>query len=203
MAADSRTSPEPAERGVEHRPATLRAEEQPSAAPTPGKDLASAILVAVFASVVMTASAQLEIPDTRFTAPGLLPFLTGLALLGMSLVLAVRAVRAGVLQHVGAALAQTVSVYLSSTEERRAWLLASLVVVYVLLVAQLGFELPLPLVAYALSTYEIVSVLVIALILKLFWQASLLRCFVVSLVGVEALALAFRFGFNMIMPEVF
>jgi hypothetical protein len=181
----------------------MQGEEDTAKQSTPGKDLASGVFVAVFAVAVMAGSLQLEVPDTRFTAPGLLPFMTGLALLGMSIVLAVRAVRAGALMHAAAKFADVVSVYLGSGEERRAWLLGSLVLGYVVLVAQLSFEMALPVVGYTLSTYEIVSVLVITLILKLFWQATVLRCFLVSLFVVEALALAFRFGFNMIMPEVF
>lgn len=203
MAADSRTSSETAGQSAEPGPVVLHSEEEPTGEPTPGKDLASAILVAVFSSAVIAASAQLEVPDTRFTAPGLLPFVTGLALLGMSMVLGLRAVRAGALQNVGARLGELVKAYFADGEERRAWLLAGLVLGYVVLVARLRFELPLPIVPYALSAYEIVSVCVITLILKLFWQASVLRCFLVSLIGVETLALAFRFGFNMIMPEVF
>lgn len=203
MTADSSTSPKPAGQVAEPQPVVLHAEEETVGEPTPLKDLTSAILIAVFSLTVMVASMQLEVPETRFTAPGLLPFMTGLALLGMSLALALRAVHAGALQHVGAGLAAAFGAYCGSTEERRAWLLAGLVLVYVVLVAQLSFELPVPLIAYALSTYEVISVLVITLILKIFWQASVLRCFLVALIGVEMLALAFRFGFNMIMPEVF
>lgn len=181
----------------------MRDEEDTSKQSTPGKDFTSAMLIAGFAVVLMAGSLRLEVPDTRFTAPGLLPFVTGLALLGMSVVLALRAIRAGALAHVGAGLTGAIGRYVGSAEERRAWLLAGLVLGYVVLVAQLSFELPVPLVPYALSAYEIISVLVVGLILKLFWRASVLRCFLVSLIVVEALALAFRFGFNMIMPEVF
>ncbi|NNC63976.1 MAG: hypothetical protein HKN84_04250 [Gammaproteobacteria bacterium] len=201
MAADSQTAPEPQEQGA--GPVRMHGEEDTAKQSSPGKDLTSAILVAVFAVAVIAGSLQLEVPDTRFTAPGLLPFITGLALLGMSIVLAVRAVRAGALTHIGAKFSDVVRVYFGSGEERRAWLLGSLVLGYVVLVAHLSVELPLPFVAYALSAYELISILVITLILKLFWQATVLRCFLVSLFVVEALALAFRFGFNMIMPEVF
>ncbi len=200
MAADSRTSPEPAGHDVE--PVRMRDEED-TARSTPGKDLMSAVVIAALAAVVMAASIRLEVPDARFTAPGLLPFVTGLALLGMSLVLALRAVRAGALRGAGAAFASAAAAYFASSEERRAWLLGALVLAYVVLVAQLSFELPVPLVGYALSAFEVVSVFTITILLKQFWRASLLRCFIVALVAVEVLALAFRFGFNMIMPEVF
>ena len=201
MAADSRTSREPNERGA--GPVRMRDEEDAAKGSTPGKDLVSAVVIAVFAGVVMAGSIGLDVPDTRFTAPGLLPFITGVALLGMSLVLGLRAARAGALRGVSAAFSAAAAAYFASSEERRAWLLGALVLAYVVLVAQLSFELPVPLVGYALSAYEVVSVLTVTLVLKLFWRASLLRCFLVSLVAVEVLALAFRFGFNMIMPEVF
>jgi len=201
MATDSRSPPEPAGQGA--GPVRLHDEEETAGEATPLKDFVGANLVAVFAITVIAASLRLDVPDTRFTAPGLLPFVTGFALLGMSLVLAVRAVCAGALRHLGAGLAAAAGKFFNSTEERRAWLLAGLVLAYVVLIAQLSIELPLPLVAYALSTYEIISVLVITLILRLFWRARLWRCFLVALSGVEVLALAFRFGFNMLMPEVF
>ena len=201
MAADSRTQREPTEHDA--GPVRIPDEEDVAQASTPGKDLASAVAVAAFAALVMAGSTGLAVPDTRFTAPGLLPFVTGLALLGMSVALAVRALRAGALRGVGASFSSAATVYFSSTEERRAWLLGALVLAYVVLVAQLKFELPLPLVDYALSTYEVVSILTVTVVLKLFWRASLLRCLFVSLLAVEVLALAFRFGFNMIMPEVF
>ncbi len=117
--------------------------------------------------------------------------------------LGARAIRAGALRGAGEAFSNAAATYLGSNEERRAWLLGALVLAYVVLVAQLSFELPLPFVGYALSGYEIISVLVITLVLKLFWRAAVLRCFLVSLMAVEVLALSFRFGFNMIMPEVF
>lgn len=200
MAADSRTSPEPAGRDAE--PVRMRDEED-TARSTPGKDLMSAVVIAAFAAVVAVASIRLEVPDTRFTAPGLLPFITALALLGMSLVLGLRAVRAGALERAGTAFSSAAATYLGSSEERRAWLLGLLVLAYVVLVAQLSFELPVALVGYALSAFEVVSVFTITILLKLFWRASLLRCFLVASIAVEVLALAFRFGFNMIMPEVF
>ena len=201
MAADSRTARERSEHGAES--ARVRNEEDTAKGSTPGKDLVSAVVIAVFAVVVIVGSVGLEIPDTHFTAPGLLPFVTGLALLGMSLVLAVRAICAGGLRDAIAAFLTTAAAYFASQEEGRAWLLGSLVLAYVILVAQFSFELPVPFVSYALSAYEVISVLITTTLLKLFWRASFLRCFIVSLVAIEVLALAFRFGFNMIMPEVF
>jgi hypothetical protein len=58
-----------------------------------GKDLTAAAAVAVFSLYVMFIAVRMPNPDTIFTHPGLLPFLTGLTLLLMAVGLAIRAVR--------------------------------------------------------------------------------------------------------------
>ena len=72
MATDSRSPPEPAGQGA--GPVRLHDEEETAGEATPLKDFVGANLVAVFAITVIAASLRLDVPDTRFTAPGLLPF---------------------------------------------------------------------------------------------------------------------------------
>ena len=62
---------------------------------TPNKDLASAVVVAVVAVLTLVFSFRLDVPGSFYTAPGLLPFITGFTLLLMALTLGVRAIRAG------------------------------------------------------------------------------------------------------------
>jgi hypothetical protein len=171
----------------------------------PLKDLVSATLLALFALVVIWLSWNLDIPDRFSTAPGLLPFVTALALLGMSAVLARQAVRAGAGRQFFATLADGLKAFGANDEDRRALLLIVIVVVYVLLVAAVEFELRLstPVIELAFSSYEFISIAVITGILKLFWGAALWRCFVVAALGVECLAWAFRYGFNIVMPATF
>lgn len=156
---------------------------------TPLKDLIGAAIVGALGVAAMSLSVVLENPERLLTAPGLLPFITGLALLLMAIALGSQAVRGGAARGFFAALGVAARDAWSSAEDRRAALLGGLVCVYVLLVAQLAFEL--------------VSIVVVAAILKLFWRASVLRCVVVAVLAVEALALSFRYGFNLIMPGAF
>ena len=74
-----------------------------------------------------------------------------------------------------------------------------------LLVAFINFELrlPTPLFVLQISSYEVISVIMVTWVLRIFWGASLLRCFLPTLITVEALAFVFRYGFGILMPETF
>lgn len=176
-----------------------------ASAASPRKDLASAVMIAAFAIAVMGLSVSLERPEGLLTAPGLLPFVTGLALLAMALALGIQALRAGAARGFVTALVAGLRALPASAEDRRAGLLGALVLGYVYVVGQISFELRLATerFEFLLSGFELVSIFVITSMLKLFWRASLLRCFAVALVTVESLALSFRYGFNLIMPEAF
>lgn len=182
-------------------------EEEPEARSTPTKDLASAAVIAVVAVLTMVFSLRLDVPGSFYTAPGLLPFITGFTLLLMAITLGARAIRAGAKLNAAALLGG------SSDRTRRSWsvenarrpMLIALVVTYVLLVAFINFELrfPTPLFELQISSYEVISVIMVTGLLRMFWRASLARCFVISLVTVEALAAVFRYGFGVLMPETF
>jgi hypothetical protein len=174
-------------------------------AATPLQDLLSAVVLAALATVAVFMSLRLEVPDALSTAPGLLPFVVGASLLAMSVALGLGALRAGALRELDAGVGRSVAAFMTKPEERRGALLLALVIAYVLLVAYLpvGVRLPVAGLALEISAYEIVSVVMIAAILKIYWRASMLRCALVAVAGVEILALAFRFGFHMIMPETY
>lgn len=173
--------------------------------PTPRKDLLSAGLLAASALAVMGLSTRLEVPDRWYTAPGLLPFVTGAALLAMALALGWQALAAGAARRPLGHLAASLRALTADGENRRAALLALLVLAYVLLVARIDFELRVQTawLELVVSGYELVSIVMIATVLRLFWRARVLRCLIVAAVGVETLAWAFRYGFHMIMPEAF
>ena len=176
-----------------------------AAAASRRKDLGSAAVMAAFAVATMLMSLDLESPEGLLTAPGLLPFITGLALLVMSLVLAGQALRAGAARGFSTAVTAALRAAVRSAEDRRAGLLGALVLAYVVIVGRISVELRLdtPRVELLLSGFELVSILAVTTILKIFWRASVIRCFVAALVTVEILALSFRYGFNLIMPEAF
>ena len=174
---------------------------------TPNKDLASAVVVAVVAVLTLVFSFRLDVPGSFYTAPGLLPFITGFTLLLMALTLGVRAIRAGAKMNVAGLLgipSKMIRGFLSAKNWRRPILIA-LVVTYVLLVAFINFELrlPTPLFVLQISSYEVISVIMVTWVLRTFWGASLLRCFLTTLITVEALAFVFRYGFGILMPETF
>ncbi len=174
---------------------------------TPNKDLASAVVVAVVAVLTLVFSFRLDVPGSFYTAPGLLPFITGFTLLLMALTLGVRAIRAGAKMSVAGLLgisSKMIRGFLSAKNWRRP-ILTALVVTYVLLVAFINFELrlPTPLFVLQISSYEVISVIMVTWVLRIFWGASLLRCFLTTLITVEALAFVFRYGFGILMPETF
>ena len=174
---------------------------------TPNKDLASAVVVAVVAVLTLVFSIRLDVPGSFYTAPGLLPFITGFTLLLMALTLGVRAIRAGAKMSVAGLLgisSKMIRGFLSAKNWRRP-ILTALVVTYVLLVAFINFELrlPTPLFVLQISSYEVISVIMATWVLRIFWGSSLLRCFMTTLITVEALAFVCRYGFGILMPETF
>ncbi|MCH8913962.1 MAG: hypothetical protein IIA33_10400 [Planctomycetes bacterium] len=180
-------------------------EEDPTGQATPGKDLGSACVIGALSIAVMVMSLRLDIPGSVSTAPGLLPFVTSLSLLLMAVVLGVRAVQAGGARGFVSASRRASEAFLSSEEGRRSLLLIVIIVAYVLLVGVINFDLrlPTPVFVFRLSSYEVISIAVITLIMKLFWKGPLTRCFLVSLITIEVLAAIFRYAFGIIMPESF
>ena len=175
---------------------------------TPNKDFASAVVIALLSIATMIFSVRLDVPGSIFTAPGLLPLVTGLTLLMMALLLGTQAVRAGASVGVAGlanAPGRAVREFLAGEENRRTLLLMAIITAYVLLAAFINFDLrvPTPLFVFELSSYEVVSVVMVTWILRLFWKAPLLRCFIVTLVTVVTLASIFRYGFGILMPETF
>ena len=81
-------------------------------------------------------------------------------------------------------------------------LLMAMVTSYVLLVGLINFEFSLPLGFFTarVSSYEVISVVMVAWILSRFWQAHPARCLIVALVSVVTLATVFRYGFGIPMP---
>jgi len=172
---------------------------------TPTKDLGSACVIGVVAAAAMVMSLRLDVPGSIFTAPGLLPFLTSLSLLFMAVVLGVKSLQAGAGRNFSSATKTAAAAWIADVEDRRALLLVGIVIAYVILVGTISFNLrlPTPLFVFQLSSYEVISIFVVTLILRLFWKARLRRCFFVSLATIEVLAAIFRYGFAILMPESF
>ena len=195
-------TPSPREEGEEEK-AVFTGEENTGERSTPRKDLVAAGFLSLFSLVAMYYAWQLEIPDSIFTAPGLLPFLTGLSLLAMAMGLAIRAVRQGATDNFFDGSNAIIATFLSDDENRRTLLLMGIIFVWVMIVGQINMDLrwPTAIHVFRFSGYEAVSIPMLALILRLFWRASVAKCFAVSALTIFALASAFRDGFKILLPE--
>ena len=204
-----------------------------------GKDLAAALVIAIFAALTVALSIRLDVPGSISTAPGLFPLLVGATLFAMAAVLGWRAVRDGAVlwrrpvrveadqrwrgrrdtqagvtpgarggllrRWANACRAIGLAGKTGGGEAReasRTALLMVMVTAYVLLVGLINFEFALPLGFFTarISSYEVISVVMVAWILRLFWRAHPARCLIVALVSVEVLASIFRYGFGIPMP---
>jgi len=169
-------------------------------ASTPQKDFISAIVVGAFAVAVMVLSLQQPNPGRVLTAPGLLPFITGLTLFAMAIGLAVAALRDGGAKNLRGAL--VVDSNQSDAHAGRAWALLGLLIALVVLIDALPFEFAFRVgrVGVELGSFECISIPILAAILRIFWRASVLRCVVSAGVTVLVFAVAFRYGFNIPLP---
>ena len=78
----------------------------------------------------------------------------------------------------------------------------AMVTAYVLLIGWVNFEFDVPLGFFTarISSYEVISVITVAWLLRMFWRAHPARCLIVALGSVEILAAVFRYGFGIPMP---
>lgn len=167
---------------------------------TPQRDFIAALVVGVFAVAVMVLASQQPNPGRTLTAPGLLPFITGLTLLAMAIGLAVTAWRDGGTRSLGSAFSTDPAQ--SDAHAGRAWALLGLLVALVVLIDALPFEFGFRIggVAVELGSFECISIPILAAILRIFWRASVLRCVLAAAVTVLVFASAFRYGFNIPLP---
>ncbi|MDH3316138.1 MAG: tripartite tricarboxylate transporter TctB family protein [Betaproteobacteria bacterium] len=182
----------------------FQGEEDIEGASTPQKDLLSACVIGVLSIGAMVLAWQMPDPGRSvFTHPGLLPFLTGLTMLAMAFGLAARALREG-----GAANLTGVFAKPTDPDERdyarRAWLLIGLIVALIVAVDFVSFRIRIPIGSFEfkISSFEIVAIPIVTVIMKIFWRKSWLRCLLAAAVTAMLLAAAFRWGFKIPMPGV-
>lgn len=188
---------------TEDEKAVFTGEENVGERSTPKKDLTAALFLAVLSFVAMYYAWQLKVPDSLFTAPGLLPFLTGLTLLVMAFGLGFKAARQGAALGFFEGNGAVVIDYFQDIENRRTLLLTAIIFVWVVIVGQITFDLrlPTPIHVFHFSSYEAISIPMLTLILRIFWRATWARCSLVSIIAIIALATAFRDGFKILLPE--
>ncbi len=169
---------------------------------TPNKDLAASVVIAAISLLAMVLAAQWKVPDTISTAPGFLPFLTGLSLFTMAIGLAVRAIRLGGRLNSAASFFKGIRNFVADEENLRTLALFAIVFVYIILVINVGFDLRYQtgFFVFRFSSFELFSIITLTIILKFFWRATLLRCFLVATVWSVVLASIFRHGFHILLP---
>ena len=169
-------------------------------------DLAAALIIATFAALAVVFSIRLNVPGSIYTAPGLFPSIIGSTLFAMAAVLAWRAVLAGAtFGELGAMprrWANSVRGIGPTGEAARTAQLMAMVTAYVLLIGLVNFEFDVPLGFFTarISSYEVISVIMVTWLLRIFWRAHPARCVIVALGSVEILATVFRYGFGIPMP---
>ncbi len=168
---------------------------------TPESDLAAAAALAVLAVAAVFFAVQLEVPGSIWTAPGLFPIATGVSLLAMAAGLALKAHRNGANLRFNKRRRWLVT-FFTDEENRRGGILIVIIAAYILAVDWLGFDWrhDTGFVVLRFSSYELFSIIALTGVLRIFWQATWTRCFVVSTAWALALAAVFRLGFHILLP---
>ncbi|NQV99753.1 MAG: hypothetical protein HQ483_08655 [Rhodospirillales bacterium] len=173
--------------------------EDPS---TPNMNMVAALFLALFGLLAIYFAWDLSVPDSFYTAPGLLPILVGITLVGMAAGLAHTAWKSGASLRVLTRKNRLIAQFMADVENRRSLVLMGLVAAYVFAVDFLGFDLRIPLgfFTFQFGSYELFSIIALIAILKIFWRASYLYCALVAVGWVMALAAVFRYGFRILLP---
>ncbi|MBT3989895.1 MAG: hypothetical protein HON14_03785 [Rhodospirillaceae bacterium] len=170
---------------------------------SPRKDFIASIVVALLGIFAMILAVDLGKPESLYTAPGLLPFVTGASLILMAIGLFVKTKRRyGLEEMLKSDGLQAIINYLGYIESRRTLMLMVVIFVYVMVLGQMDMDLRFKTSFYTFrfSGFELVSIPVIFFILRFFWRSTILNCFLVSTGIVVFLAVVFRDGFQILLP---
>lgn len=170
---------------------------------SPRKDFIASIAVGALGIFAMLLSVQLDKPESLYTAPGLLPFVTGACLVLMGLGLFAKTLRRHGWEEMQKSDGiQAIATFLSDQEQRRTVLLMIVIGLYVLILGgmDLDWRYKTSFYTFRFSGFEAISIPVIFLILRFFWRSTLLNCFLVSTAIIVFLAVVFRDGFQILLP---
>lgn len=189
---------DPTEPANDTAPVRFVGEEGEDTRSSPRKDLMASAVIGVISIIAMLLALAMPTQGSFYSAPGLLPFLVGASLLAMSVGLAIKALRRGAFRNVDARPA----IGLSSSEVIAVPFLIGAIAIYIVALDVFTFDIDLPtsVFRFQFSSYELISVITLLILLKVFWRAALWRCFLVSAVWVAALASVFRYAFHILLP---
>ena len=167
---------------------------------TSGRDLLASGVIGLFALAALVLALRLPNPGTAFTAPALFPIVIALTLMCMAAGLGFSAwLRGGWAELLQKRHIRTAA---ENLERKRTGVLIAIIAAYVVLLEFITFDLSYPtrLLELRFSGYEAVSIPILTLVLRIFWRAHVLRCLLVSVLIVMALAWIFRYGFKILLP---
>lgn len=189
---------DPTEPANDMAPARFVGEEGEDTRSSPRKDLMASAVIGIVSIIAMILALQMPTQRSLHSAPGLLPFLVGASLFAMSAGLAVKALRRGALRNANA----RPMIDLSSGEIFAVPFLIGVIAIYIVALDLFTFDLdlPTPIFLFQFSSYELISIVTLYVLLKVFWRETWWRCFLVSAVWVIALASVFRYAFQILLP---
>lgn len=170
-------------------------EEESSGYATPAMDLIAAAALIALSIWIMAMSVALPVPSDIATAPGLLPFLTAASVCVMALVLGViawkrRAIDTrSISEDMPPAIGPTI-------------LLMVLLLFYITALEVLSFETAYRIagIRIVFGSFELISIIFLTAIFRIFWTNALWACFAVSTVWIAVLSAIFRLVFNIPLP---
>ena len=170
---------------------------------TPHKDFVASIVVCLIGLLAMFFSIRLDAPDSFYTAPGLLPFVTGASLLLMAIGLFIKTKRQyGMNKMLKSKGILIIKEYLADVEASRTLMLMIFIGLYILVLGQMDMDLRFKTTFYTFrfSGFELISIPVIFVILRFFWRSTIFNCLFVSAGIIIFLAVVFRDGFQILLP---
>jgi hypothetical protein len=181
------------------RPETVLSEDPNAGHATPFMDLLAAAIIAAIAVWFMVEALRLPMPGGVTTAPGLLPFLISATLVLMALLLGADALarrRNGV---GGLPVPDGLEL---PPDFRRSMGLGVILIVYVAALQFASIEVAFTLfeLRFIIGAFEVVTVIVLTAILRIYWQQPLWACLAVSFGWTAFLSIVFRLIFSQPLP---
>lgn len=178
------------------RQSTFGGEDPSAGYATPVMDLAAAVVLTAIGLWVMIEAVLLPMPGQLFTAPGLLPFLTGASIVIMALALARSALVRRRATEPGA------DIFELPDDFRRSLGLGAIIIIYVSALQLLPIEAAATILGarVVIGSFEAVSIVVLTTVLSLYWRQPLWACLGVALIWIAFLSGMFRVVFNIPLP---
>lgn len=177
-------------------------EENTEPRSTPANNLIAAGVIGALAVAAMVLSLATPNPGASvFSAPGLLPFLTGASLFAMSLGLGVHALRAGAVAELTMRTPGRPG-FSGTVTTRRTLLLIAMIFGYIVVTDAVWFEFAARAGRFTLrfSSFEAISIVFLTMVLRYFWRQAVWRCLAVATPVSVALAGVFSYVFHILLP---